>query len=204
MKKKIFNLIIVDASGSMKSKEEEVKGGLRILLKQIADDHRTHPELENTVCITDFSNHDDFRVLIDNAPVTEQTDFDVEQYATRGMTALYDAIGLSFRKIPADTDSAFISIFTDGEENDSKEFTAEGVKQLVEEARKKNWAVVFMGTSEDSMLQARRMGVSNKNLFMYHNSKDGTSLAYLKMAESRKKMSAKQETDESLDDLMED
>ena len=204
MKKKIFNLIIVDASGSMKSKEEEVKGGLRILLKQIADDHRTHPELENTVCITDFSNHDDFRVLIDNAPVTGQTDFDVEQYATRGMTALYDAIGLSFRKIPSDTDSAFISIFTDGEENDSKEFTAEGVKQIVEEARKKNWAVVFMGTSEASMLQARKMGVSDKNLFMYHNSKYGTSLAYDKMAGSRKMMNEKLKANESLDDLMDE
>jgi len=204
MKKKIFNLIIVDASGSMKSKEEEVKGGLRILLKQIADDHRTHPELENTVCITDFSNHDDFRVLIDNAPVTGQTDFDVEQYATRGMTALYDAIGLSFRKIPADTDSAFISIFTDGEENDSKEFTAEGVKQLVEEARKKNWAVVFMGTSEASMLQARRMGVSDKNLFLYRDSKLGTALAYDKMAGSRKMMNEKLKANESLDDLMDE
>jgi hypothetical protein len=204
MKKKIFNLIIVDASGSMKSKEEEVKGGLRILLKQIADDHRTHPELENTVCITDFSNHDDFRVLIDNAPVTGQTDFDVEQYATRGMTALYDAIGLSFRKIPAGTDSAFISIFTDGEENDSKEFTAEGVKQLVEEARKKNWAVVFMGTSEASMLQARRMGVSDKNLFLYRDSKLGTALAYDKMAGSRKMMNEKLKANESLDDLMDE
>ena len=48
------------------------------------------------------------------------------------------------------------------------------------------------------------MGVSDKNLFLYRDSKLGTALAYDKMAGSRKMMNEKLKANESLDDLMDE
>jgi uncharacterized protein YegL len=58
-KKTVCNLIILDASGSMESKKEDVKGGL----KQLFDDIKENTKLNQRVIIAQFDNT--FKVLCD-------------------------------------------------------------------------------------------------------------------------------------------
>jgi len=118
MTKQIHNLIIVDASGSMSHKREDVVGGINSLFQKIKEDEIQN-EVENLTTITDFSSFGDFRMILNQRKSNELKNLTLEDYVTRGSTALFDAIGQSFAKIPNEAKHVFVSIITDGMENDS-------------------------------------------------------------------------------------
>lgn len=183
---KLANLIVVDASGSMTSKVPEVQGGLRELLKQIHTDAKK--DIKKTISstfIVDFSNHQDIRTLVKS---DDSLDLDLnlaDKYTPRGATALYDAIAEGFSLVPKDTDSVFVNIITDGEENDSKKYNSSSIKELIEEAKKKNWVITFMCTTEASMYNARSLGISAGNTMTFANTKEGTARSLDKLSRMR-------------------
>ena len=92
-KKNIYNLLVLDASGSMSSKVDEVRSGVNQIFKDLREDLVTQPEVANTITVTDFSSHGDFNVLYKDSKPGALVDMKEEDYSTRAMTALYDAIG---------------------------------------------------------------------------------------------------------------
>jgi len=185
-RKKILNFILVDASGSMGSKKTEVIGGLKLLFDQIKQDAKKKKASIRTI-VVDFSGTKDYRVLVDTtAPEKDLTNEVAESYEVRGFTALYDAIGTAFSTIKEEKfDGAFISILTDGEENDSKEYDYYAIREVISEAREKKWAITFMGTSEAEIDAAKKLGVSAANTILYSNSKVGTASAFKQMGNTR-------------------
>jgi len=184
--KKITNLIIVDASGSMSSKEEEVKGGLRSLLKDIRKDMKKNKgKAKIRTIVSQFSSHGDFEILLDSSKRKNITYDSADNYRTKSMTALFDAIGLSFDLVDKKQDGVFVSILTDGLENDSKEFTVDDVKKLFKKAKKKEWGLTFMGTTEGAIESAVSWGISRGNTFQYADSKIGTTHANVSRTKSK-------------------
>jgi uncharacterized protein YegL len=177
VKKKFTNLIIIDASGSMGNKILEVRGGLRTLFKDIREDAAKNPNVETTTIVVDFSDAKDHRELINTTDVNQLVDGIADGYETRGMTALYDAIGFSFGKIPDGQDGVFINILTDGEENDSKELKADDVKKLIADGKSKGWAITFMGTDESCINAAVSLGISKGNTMQFMNTAAGSAQA---------------------------
>jgi len=167
--KKVTNLIIIDASGSMSSKKEEVIGGLKQLFELI----RSTKSVKQRTVVLDFSGAKDVRVLVD----TDQNPEDLlaEGYSVRGMTALYDAIGYGFSLVEKDK-NVFVNILTDGDENDSKEYKYSDIKDLITTKQKeKNWVVTFMGTTIDSIERAKSMGVHSGNTTFFADNGSGVS-----------------------------
>lgn len=111
--KKITNLIIIDASGSMSSKVTEVVGGIKQIFNQIKEEAKISKNVVRTI-VVDFSGVKDFNVIVDSTDPQMLTEEVANKYATRGWTALYDAIGQSFSMITDDQDGVFVSIMTDG------------------------------------------------------------------------------------------
>ncbi len=171
--KNFTNLIIIDASGSMGSKRPEVIGGLKQIFSDIKKE--TSPEVNTTTIVVDFANSADFRVLVNSNNQSQLTDAVANNYQVRGATALYDAIGRAFRLVPKKQDGVFVSILTDGEENDSKEFKFADIKALIEKKRNKKWAITFMGTSEESLKDAQALGVSVGNTMYFMNNGEGVT-----------------------------
>lgn len=193
--KKITNLIIVDASGSMYSKTKEVKNGLTELLQDIRKDMKENKgKAKVRTIIVQFSSNgflrssnesDWFKVLLDTKK-RKKIKFDcVENYQATGGTALYDAIGESFAMVGKKQDGVFVSILTDGDENSSKEYTSEDVKKLLKEADDKKWGVTFMGTTKQAIESAKSLGVSSSNTFLYEDSGQGTNSANVSRKMSR-------------------
>jgi uncharacterized protein YegL len=174
-KKRFTNLIIIDASGSMSSKAVEVIGGIKALFKDIRDDAAKNPNVETTTIVVDFSSARDYRELVNTKDVAGLLDSLAEAYSTRGMTALYDAIGFAFAKVPADQDGVFVNILTDGEENDSKELKGADVKKLIEDGKSKGWAITFMGTDESCINTAVSLGISRGNTMQFTNTAAGAA-----------------------------
>lgn len=184
--KSIFNLIIVDASGSMSDKIPEVTGGLNQIFSQLKEDALKEPDVLNLTTVTDFSSHGDFRILTDSKTPDQLILLKEGDYRTRAMTALYDAIGKSFLLVPEGQDGVFVTIFTDGLENDSKEFRLADIRKLIETKEKENWDINFMGCSAESLSEAESIGIKADKMMFYADSKEGTSAAFNMMSNARR------------------
>lgn len=183
-RKKMTNLIIIDASTSMSDKVDEVKGGLKLLFKQIKED-AAKDEMDISTIVLDFSSPGDFNVLINSKDADDLKDSVADDYKVRGMTALYDAIGRGFNMIKGKPDGVFVNILTDGQENSSQEFKHSDVEKLIKEGREKNWAITFMGTTEGALTQAKSLGISGQNVRKFDNSAKGVQRSMKMSMESR-------------------
>ena len=99
----------------------------------------------------------------------------------RGMTPLYDAIGLSLTRLEHHTASladvaVVVTIITDGLENASREYRRESIHRLIDEMKGKGWAFNFMGANQDSYASARDIGIHHSRNFDY--SEKGTQSAF--------------------------
>lgn len=184
--KKITNLIIIDASGSMASKAEEIRGGLRLLFKEIKDDAALGEAKIRTI-VTQFSSPGHFKELVNSKKAEKLTDELANAYNPMGMTALFDAIGQGFGLVPEKQDSVLVTIMTDGQENSSQEYNQKSITKLIAEKRKAGWTIAFMGTTEDALKQAQAMGVTAGNAIAMSNSGAGfrkSMRSYSKMRKS--------------------
>jgi hypothetical protein len=136
------NLVILDASGSMSSMKDEAIGALIQLFTTMKETNAEHN------IVVDFSSTGDFNVLVNSDNVAELTEELAGAYKPRAATALYDAIGAAFDLVPKKEKKVFVTIITDGEENDSKVLDSAAVKKLIAKKKKAGWAILFTGTTE--------------------------------------------------------
>ena len=204
---KLFtNLIIIDASGSMQDKVQEVINGLKKLFSDIKADAIKNPDVKTTTIVLDFSSFNDLRVLVNSTSPEDLKDEIADKYVPRDWTALYDAIGKGFSLIPEKQDGVFINILTDGQENNSKEFNQEKIKKLIGDAKLKNWVVTFMGTTEEAINNAVSLGVSQGNTVCFADSAIGVRGVLTKTSNARSSYYTSMTTNAAinLDTLMED
>lgn len=185
--KNIHNLLIIDASGSMSNKIEEVTGGINQIFNELKEDKESNPTINNKITVVDFSSHGDFKILYDNVEPGNLVSLKQGDYVPRSMTALYDAIGKSFQLIKETNDGVLVTIFTDGQENDSKEFDNKTVKSLIRKKEAEGWTITFMGTTEAAMMEAQSIGIARDKMLSYEDSKSGSAQAFRKLSKSRKK-----------------
>lgn len=188
VKQKNANLIIIDASGSMSTKVSEVIGGLKTLFSQITEDAKKDERtVSTTTLIVDFSGHGDYRELLSSEDSLSIDEKIASSYRTRGMTALYDAIGKAFSSLDqkGKYDSVFVNILTDGDENDSKEFSSPRIQSLLKEKKDQNWTITFMGTTEASINNAVSLGISRGNTMSFADSAAGVERSMEKLSSVR-------------------
>jgi hypothetical protein len=76
-------------------------------------------------------------------------------------------------------------IITDGEENSSREYTAEKVKAQIERQKNKyGWEFIFLGANIDAVETAGRFGISADRALDYVPDKVGTNLNFAVMSEA--------------------
>lgn len=162
--KRVFNLLVVDESGSMSIIERQALVGINETLITIQKMQKTHADLEQRVTLITFdSTHTN--VFYDNVRVSNANPLKAKDYNPCGATPLYDAIGMGIAKINALTtedDSVLVTIITDGEENCSEEYSLKMIKNLIEKLKKQNWTLTFIGTDDlDVENIALDMGIDN-------------------------------------------
>ena len=199
--KKITNLIIIDASSSMLSKASEIRDGLKQLLSDIRTDMKENENVKNRTIICQFAGAGSFKVLVNTTKIKKLTDDIADDYKPWGMTALFDAVGQGFNLVGKKQDGVFVNILTDGDENDSKEFTVDMVKKLFAKAKKKKWGLTFMGTTEDAIKSAVSWGVHGTNTFQFEDNSEGIINTTLTRKSSRSAYYNSVLASASLDDI---
>lgn len=165
-KKRIFNLIILDASGSMSSIYDQALGGVNETIATIRIAQEKHPELEQYLTLVSFS--EDLNIIYKTTPIGLVRDITRSDYPLLGCTALYDAMGQSISALQESkkhSDSALVTIITDGYENASHKWTGPQIKSIVTELRQMGWTFNYIGANQDVEKVAGEIGVANTMKF---------------------------------------
>ena len=166
MKTRIFNLIIIDESGSMCSIKKEAIDSVNETIQTIRSAQKKHEGQEHFVSLVTFN--DDVKTVYDCVNVDDVKELDAETYRPDCCTALYDAMGVSLnalRKNVAGNDNVLVTIVTDGYENASREYNGRSIKALVDELKAKGWVFAYIGANQDVEKVAASMSISNTMCF---------------------------------------
>ena len=175
--------ILLDRSGSMSSIANDVIGGFNQMIK---DQKANGPDAK--VTFVQFDSQDPQYVVVAGAPISEITDLTSASFIPRAGTPLLDATGLLIGRARVEAaareatglpkqDILFVSI-TDGEENESTEYSLPQIKKLFKECEKSGWTFVFVSAALDAYGDAQRIGVKHGNIQAFDKSAHGTRLAF--------------------------
>lgn len=167
--KKVYNLIIVDESGSMSVIRKEALAGINETIETCHKMQEIHPEMEQRITLITFdSTH--FKVHLDNEPAVKAKKLTKDDYRPCSATPLYDAIGKGIARLNAQTeskDTVLVTIITDGEENCSQEYNLKLVKNLIEKQKELGWTFTLIGTDNlDVEGMAEMMAIDNHLAFV--------------------------------------
>ena len=156
---KLHAYILLDRSGSMKPRWEDVVGGIDTYVSNLAKDMPKAP-----VSLMTFDTgamRSEIETVIDQQKAKDYQPFDSKDIHPRGMTPLFDAIGaLSVKILSQKPKRAAITIMTDGMENASREYSKDVAAKIVEDWKSKGYQVDFVGCDFDATGQAASVGVS--------------------------------------------
>lgn len=187
---RIYNLIILDESGSMGQIRRQALSGANETIQSIRTAQQENPDDHQMLSFVTFdqaSDRPDVRVLIDNEKIEDVKDLTIDQYIPNGMTPLYDAMGkaiTSLEKLVIDGDHVLVTVITDGLENASRFYTAEQIKELVDSLSSKGWVFTYIGANQDSERTASGLGI--RSSMDFEASEAGACLMYDKMRSSHR------------------
>ena len=189
MKTRIFNLIIIDESGSMCSIKKEAIDSVNETIQTIRSAQKKHEGQEHYVSLVTFN--DDVKTVYDCVNVDEVKELDAETYRPDCCTALYDAMGVSLnalRRNVAGNDNVLVTIVTDGYENASREYNGRSIKALVDELKAKGWVFAYIGANQDVEKVAASMSITNTMCF--DTTSEGTVAMGKKLSKARGRLYA--------------
>ena len=190
-KTQVYNLIILDKSGSMSSIAKaaiagfnETVGGIRSAQERFKDTQ------EHFVSLMIFCNCEKTMVY-DMVPVNEVKELTSREYRPCCCTPLYDAMGISINALynaikDKEDATAVVTIITDGLENASKEYNGQAIKALVERMKdEEGWNFAYIGTNQD--VEATSSSLSIDHHMSFRDDEVGMTEAWEK--ERKAKMS---------------
>lgn len=178
---------ILDRSGSMDHLTEPAISGFNTFVKEQMD---TPGDANLTLVLFD----DEYEVPYKAIPIQHIEKLTTRIYTTRGCTALLDAIGKTITDLEKQiTDlteetrpgNVIISIFTDGYENASTDFSQKDINKLIRaKTDKDGWTFLFLAANQDAIATASTMSISRENSSAVVNDESGMSSQWA--ANSRK------------------
>jgi Mg-chelatase subunit ChlD len=175
--------LLLDRSGSMAPLVADVIGGVnQFLTEQRAQGNDVR------VSIVQFDSNDPQEVKAWGSPISEVSSLTTADFQPRGGTPLLDATGLLIGRVKVDAqarvaaglaeeDIVFVTV-TDGEENQSREFTLAQVKALVEAQTAAGWTFVFLSAGLNAYADAAAMGFDASNSQAWDRRGDNTRMAF--------------------------
>lgn len=193
MKKNLHYLFILDKSGSMASVVNQTIEGVNGQIDTLKSEAKKNKvNILATLMLFDSDGLDTSKwydyVYLDK-PVEELQHITDKDYMPRGGTPLRDAIGNGITKIKEllgknldkKNHNVLVTIFTDGEENTSKEYTHTNIQDTIKSLSKGDrWVFTFIGAGGIKEVQsvATSYGINASNILAYNNTPLGHSTSH--------------------------
>ena len=178
---KIFNLIILDKSGSMSVIRNAAVDGFNDVLEGIRVAQAESELQEHYVSLLTFCNCKK-EYVYDCVPVNEVRNLTLRDYNPCCGTPLFDAMGMALSNLVSKVENekhstVAVTIITDGEENSSREYNGESIKAFVDKLQKElDWKFSDIGTNQD--VEAIADSLAIRDSFMFQCSNDGMRNAW--------------------------
>jgi uncharacterized protein YegL len=168
---------LLDRSGSMASMHGDVVGGFNTFV----EDQKAQPgACRLTLAQFDSQGYD---VIHDAVALGEVPPMRPEDFKPRGGTPLLDAIG---RAIASTTvraernppENQLVVILTDGQENQSREYTRAAIKALIAVKEAQGWTFAYLGCDANSYAEAMSFGIRAGSTQTYAGDGAGMAVAF--------------------------
>jgi hypothetical protein len=167
---KIYNLIILDKSGSMENIKEQAISGYNETLGTIRSAQLRHLDTqEHFVSLAVFCSCGT-QMIYDRTPIKDAENLTSDKYQPCCCTPLFDAIGMSVQNLRKaiendKTAAVLVTIITDGLENSSMEWNRISVQKLIEECKGLGWNFAYIGADHNVEEIAEKLSINNTSIF---------------------------------------
>ena len=190
-KQRVFNLIILDESGSMATIAKQAVSGLNETFQTIRNAQKEHQEQQHFISFVTF-NSARIKSVMNRQKVESDKKMKWTDYKPDDCTPLFDAMGRSLNELKdhvSDEDVVLVTIITDGYENASREYGGHDIKNLVAELKAKGWVFAYIGTNQDVDAVADDMGIRSR--MHYDHSDLGASRMFRTESRSKREFYAR-------------
>ncbi len=172
--------IVLDRSGSMSGLRDDTIGGYNTFL----GDQQKEPG--EAMLLRVLFDHE-YGPIEGPLPIKDAKALDTSSYVPRGDTALLDAIGRTISDIdgrlaaiPTDMvkPRVLVVIITDGQENNSKEFTKPRVLEMITERRNTGWEFRFLSADEGGIADAQAIGIPQIHIHLSGRGRAGVEESF--------------------------
>lgn len=148
-KKLVF---VLDETGSMGPYQSEVIEAVNSYMRKMRDESNLY------VTLYTFNSLTGPRGLAVNVPAQSVPLLTTDNYQPDHTTPLFDAIGYGINDAArSDADKKLVTIYTDGEENASREYTLKMIQDMVEK-HKEDIVFTFLGADIDAYRSGHQFG----------------------------------------------
>ena len=193
-KTKVYNVIIMDRSGSMWDIQKSAIQGYNEVLGGIKADAKTYADTQEhfmTLVLFDSTS-------IDNVYWNENPEkaaiLTAETYVPGACTPLYDAMGKTLTRLQKELNgdpnvSVIVTVITDGLENSSTEYSLKAVQALIKHLKEQGWSFAYMGTDHD--VESVTVSLSITNVVKFEKTEAETQAVFEKERRARKRYNDK-------------
>lgn len=168
---KIYNVVILDRSGSMNPLREAAIQGYNETIEIVRKAQQEHDqEQQNLISLTLFNQK--VTNVFDCDVVEDVTELLFDNYVPNGKTAMLDAIGISLTNLQKQLDqlenaTAVVTIISDGLENASTKYRLPQLVELIDTLKEQGVMFVFMGTNQNVEMTATALHIEEYKVFDY-------------------------------------
>ena len=183
-KTRIYNLIILDKSGSMSSIRQAAFTGCNEVLNGIKAAAEKHADTQEHFASLMLFDTESMPYILDMVPAEQITLMKEEQFIPCACTPLLDAIGMALTRLEAEVKKheralASVTIITDGYENASTEYNLQQIHQLIGRLKEQEgWNFAFMGANQDVTKVCIDLNIDVQNAQAWEFSTEGTRHAF--------------------------
>lgn len=180
-KTKTLVTLLLDRSGSMHSIWSDTIGAINAYMDTFRD---SKSDIRFSLVLFDSYGSE---MCLEKVFVAEKIkkikSFNAGDFQPRGGTPLRDAIGTTVAAVSEslkgrDDVKVVFAIQTDGQENNSSEYSWDSVKSLISEKEKLGWEFTFMGCGINAYEQAGRLGINQAKTVSYGKNAEQTKAVF--------------------------
>lgn len=158
--------VVFDKSGSMEHLRESVVEGLNEFIAKTkanpGDARWTMVQFDDRSS-ANGADEEFPKIVFEGLPERDLEPMTLNDYVPRGGTALIDAVCKSINRVDLRTSgqenvTKAMMIITDGEENSSREFTTDTMREMIAKRQSDGWSFMYLAANQDAWVTASQLG----------------------------------------------